>query len=175
MEYDAGLHKYTDSGVNIPSVTKLLSPPCAFYSPGSAERGTKIHEACTKWAHGPEGYESSPYVNSFVLWHFKYNPMLLCAEEIIEGNLDGMRYAGRYDMLFIIDGKRVLVDIKTGVKAKWHVAQMAAYSLAVKPAKCLLLYLHSDMTYAESWLSSADLVLGISTFRQALEKYYDVP
>jgi hypothetical protein len=172
MNYDDATHTYTDGRVVVPSVTQLLAPPCGFYTPGSAERGKEVHEACVKYARSKTDFNMSPYVDSFCFWYWKHNPKLISAEEMLENNIDGMRYAGRYDMLVNISGQKVLIDIKTGVKAKWHIAQLAAYALVVKPAKCMVLYLRDDMTCVEQWLSSADLVNGIKALRFALGVYY---
>jgi hypothetical protein len=83
-----------------------------------------------------------------------------------------MRYAGRLDGLAMVEGKLTLIDWKTGVKAKYHHAQVGAYSLVEKPAQGLVLYLHDDMTYTEDWMSPTDLLAGIQQFRKALEDYY---
>lgn len=172
MIFDEVSHTYTDAGIRIPSVTQVLAPS-GWYAPEAAQRGIDVHEACVKWARGLDGFEEAPYVDSFVLWHFKHNPTLLSAEDIVDGSLDGIRYAGRYDLYMMIDGKRTLIDLKTGVKAPWHQAQIAAYALAVlpKPARCLILYLHDDMTYTEDWLTSSQLVAGCKAFQNALRKY----
>jgi hypothetical protein len=176
MEYDDATHTYTNGRVVVPSVTQLLAPACGFYTPGSAERGKKIHEDCINYIKIDKRmvYNDKPYLSSFTLWDWENNYNFISAEEIIEGNIDGMKYAGRYDILFDHSGMKILVDIKTGAKAKWHIAQIAAYALAVKPAQCLLLYLRNDTSYIEQWLSSADLVYGIKTLRSALVNHYAV-
>jgi len=173
MIYDGERHRYSDGERVIPSVTQILSPPSRWYAPGSAERGTRIHLDCVNWAKNPDSaiQGNDFHSDAFILWHFRRSPRLLASEEMVDHVAGGKRYAGRFDLLMEIDGDRVLVDIKTGNPAKWHEAQIAAYALAVKPDRCLLLYLRKDMTYVESWLSPHALADGIAAFLQALEDY----
>ena len=175
MDYQAEGHIYSDHGKIIPSVTTILNPPATkqWYTHGSDKRGTLAHERCAAWALKPEGFPYEPYVDSFAMWSYKYNPKWLAIEEIIDGCVDGLRYAGRLDGLAEINGKLVLVDWKTGVKAKYHHAQVGAYALVKKPARGLVLYLKSDMTYSEDWMDTRDLVDGIQEFRGKIKEYYE--
>jgi hypothetical protein len=81
-----------------------------------------------------------------------------------------MRYAGRLDGLAMIESKLTVIDWKTGVKAKWHRAQVGAYSIVKKPASALVLYLHDDTTYTEDWVNMAE---GIKAFRDKIEEHYE--
>ena len=88
---------------------------------------------------------------------------------MIEGEIDGHRYAGKYDLMVEIQGKRVLIDIKTGAKAKWHPVQLAAYAMQSKPHSAMDLYLKANGKYAASWLTPGQLVEGARTFRRAIQ------
>jgi hypothetical protein len=175
MDYEATGHIYSDRGTIIPSVTTILNPTASkpWFSYESASRGTLAHERCAAWALKPEGFPYEPYVDSFAMFCYKYNPKWLAIEEIIDGCVDGLRYAGRLDLFGEIDGKRTVVELKSGAKAKWHISQIAAYSLVKKAQRLLLLYLHNDMGYQEHWVSTNDLVSGIQDFRHKLKGWYD--
>ena len=175
MEYTAEGHIYSDHGKIIPSVTTILNPSASkpWFSHESASRGTLAHERCAAYALQPKGFPYEAYVDAFALWCFKHNPKWLAVEEIIDGCVDGYRYAGRLDGLCVIDGD-VVVDWKTGVKARWHHAQVGAYALVKKPRRGLVLYLHDDMTYSEDWMSPSDLVSGIQEFRVKIKEHYEV-
>jgi hypothetical protein len=174
MDFEAEGHIYRDAGKVIPSVTTILNPTASkpWFSHESASRGTLAHERCAAYALKPEGFPYEAYVDAFALWCFKYNPKWLAVEEIIDGCVDGMRYAGRLDGFAEIDGKLTVIDWKTGVKAKWHYSQVGAYALVKKPARGLVLYLHDDMTYTEEWMDSSALVAGIQGFRAKIKEYY---
>lgn len=172
MEYREDWHLYTDGLEIIPSVTQILADPNAHhYTPGSAERGTEAHEACAAFARNPEGIPENSYAYAFAMWCWKRSPKWLEIEEILEGAMDGKRFAGRLDGLADIDGKVTLIDWKTGVKTVTHYAQVAAYMSVKKPARGLVLYLHKDGTYTEDWLTSTVLLNGMREFLYALRNY----
>ena len=174
MDYAAEGHIYSDHGKVIPSVTTILNPTAAkpWFSHESAARGTLAHDRCAAWAAKSVAFPYEPYVDAFAMWCFKHAPEWVKLESIVDGKVDGMRYAGRLDGLAMVEGKLTLIDWKTGVKAKYHHAQVGAYALVEKPARNLVLYLHDDMTYSEDWMSPTDLLAGIQQFRKALEDYY---
>ena len=175
MTYNEASHTYRDGDTIIPSVTQVLAPSNKWYTPGSAEKGVAVHEVCAKWAAAPGLFLHDEYVDSFILWHYSHNPRLLLAEQMFEAEINGLRFAGRYDLLFQMNQQKVLVDIKTGRKANWHQAQIAAYSIACKPARAIVLYLHDDMTYTETVVAGGALAAGILIFEDKLRKYYDQP
>jgi len=99
----------------------------------------------------------------------------LVTESIVHGQYNGKRWAGKFDGLFEIKGKRWLVDFKTGAPSKWHALQLGGYALSqfedgtfVNPNHCMALYLHADGTYKEDRLSGARLVEGINQFKECL-------
>jgi len=172
--YDDEGHVYSDGWNQIPGVTTVLSSyfdiDPAFYAPGAADRGTRAHELCAAYASGERGELRDPYARAFAQWLFDSGARVLEVESIIEGDLGGMRYAGRYDLIVELAGLRVLIDLKTGAKARWHAAQVAAYSVAVKPppARAAVLYLRRDESYRLDILAPGDLAHGLVTFKAAL-------
>lgn len=174
MDYDDAKHEYSDNGVIIPSVTQIIYgfAPKPWLSKESSDRGHEAHRLCADYARDPTGFPTEPYVDAFALWCFKHNPKWVAIETLIDGHVDGYRYAGRFDGLATIGDCLVLIDWKTGVKSVKFIAQLGGYALVTKPKKTLILYLRDDMTYEEHWLSPSELVLGIQYFRVAIREYY---
>jgi len=175
MDYDSGSHIYSDHGIRIPSVTQILNPPESkrWYTHGSAERGTEAHELCAKWAQNPKDWPKENYVDSFAWWVMDNDPQWLKIESMVEGEIDGYRFAGRLDGFAAIRGETTVIDWKTGKKARYHHAQVAAYSLVEKPARALVLYLYRSGQYTEDWLSASQLADGIQDFRRAIKEWYE--
>jgi hypothetical protein len=173
--YDDKAHAYSDGWATVPSVTQVLSSYFGtdprWYAPGSAERGTLAHELCAAYYGGDYSATRNGYAKAFAQWGFDSGARVLEMESMIEGCINGRRYAGRFDLIAEVDGRRVLVDLKTGAKAKWHHAQIAAYSLVAKPARGMVLYLSEDGTYKPDWLTAAQLLEGSKLFARALEAW----
>jgi hypothetical protein len=173
MDYDAENHIYSDGGQVIPSVTQLLGAyfhlDSRFYAPGAAERWTRVHELCASYASGARGLALDGYATAFADWAYASGAEFVAVEKLIEGQIGGRRYAGRLDLVALIRGRRVLVDLKTGAKAKWHHAQLAAYARAEQPHAAMVLYLSEDGTYRPEHLTAAQLLEGLRVFRLALE------
>lgn len=103
----------------------------------AAERGTRVHEATEKLERGvtldyhasglkPDEWE---LLLSFINWHSEYNPECVAIELRLIS--DKLKLGGTADRVYIINGKRVLFDIKTS-KSKifdYHWTQVAAYAM----------------------------------------------
>jgi hypothetical protein len=87
---------------------------------------------------------------------------------MIDHTIDGFRYCGRYDLLAEIQHRRVLVDIKTGSSASWHVIQLAAYSLAANPTIAMVLHLKPTGAFVERYVPPAEMLGAISAWKSAL-------
>lgn len=185
--FDAELHVYTANGVILPSVTQVLKRAGLiddrFFTSEARERGSAVHTLCERYAQGERkdnsgrNLSSLEYVGGFTAWMEKTGAYLMSSESIVSHTINGKRYAGKFDGLYWIDGKRVLVDIKTGAKSRWHKMQLAAYSMAyfqdrtrVNPDKCISLYVKADNSYRDEHFTGAELVTAIDEFREALEK-----
>ena len=178
IQFVADRHEYHDGALSIRSVTQVLSDAgyidSRWFTEESRDRGSAVHELCQRYAIGERfdgmGRELSSleYVNAFALWQWETRAYAIETECIVDNVLNGTRYAGRYDLFAEIDQRNVLLDIKTGSKAKWHIVQMAAYALPVKPHRCSILYLKNDGTYKEERITSQELLWGIDQFKEAL-------
>lgn len=123
MTYDPEAHAYTVDGRRVPSVTEiagvLTAAKYAAMNPAILEqakrRGTEVHELCEMIDCGvdPEELDVAPelvgYVNAYLAFLRDWSPEWL----FIEKPVFTYGYAGRADRIGIIDGKNVVVDIKT--------------------------------------------------------------
>lgn len=179
MTFDPELHEYRDGDIIIPSVTQILTMAGfidkRWYSEESAKRGTEVHGLCEDYALGArytadgDLLSELPYVNSFARFYDSFNVNSVSIEKRIQGEVDGFRYAGTYDLLVETQSQsKVLIDIKTGAKASWHYIQLAAYALQVNPSEVVILYLNPDGTYRQVWITPDELLDGIDKFREAI-------
>lgn len=158
IEFDEDAHRYRVNGEKYPSVTGLLGQvidksgglvPWAVKEvregrdpmdtrDDAAARGTSIHDALEVLATDgtpplldqfPE--EHRGYVQGLCRWWLKYRPVPLLVEQIVASVVH--RFAGKLDLVCLIDGVSHLVDLKTSkaVRGEMHL-QTAAYSLALK-------------------------------------------
>jgi len=178
MTFDPILHEYRDGDTIIPSVTQILKAAGLiddrWFTAEARERGSAVHALCQRYAQGERRddlgrpLDSLEYVNAQAAWFRARKPYAIATEQMIEGNIDGHRYVGTFDLLADIDGKRCLIDYKTGTGLKWHPAQIAAYALAVNPDRCMMLHLRADGTYKEAYIQGRGLLDGLGDFMDAL-------
>ncbi len=181
MIFDPVLHEYRDGETIIPSVTQILSAAGMiddrWFTAEARERGHAIHTLAQRYANGERfdaiGRElaSLEYVNALAAWFRDRHAYAIATEQMIDGMVNKRRYAGTFDLLAEIDGKRVLIDYKTGVGLKWHPAQIAAYALAVNPDRCIMLHLRADGRYKENVIQGAALLSGLSQFKDAISSF----
>jgi len=136
FSFDSGTHQYLHGTRQVRSVTGLikaaglLGPAAAFYSQESAERGTRVHQACLDLDRGNtltmDGDEAL-YLDSYAQWRTLVAPIWTSMEE--PRHSERYDLAGTADRLGSINGKPVIVDFKTGAAASWHGLQLALYDL----------------------------------------------
>jgi len=178
MTFDPVLHEYRDGDLIIQSVTQILKRAGhiddRWYSEEARERGSAVHELCERVTKGirtddiGRPLDSLEYLNAFAAWMKKSRAYAIQTETTIDFTLNGHRYAGKYDLLAEIGGRRILVDYKTGRKAAWHPNHLAAYALGTNPDGAMLLYLKPTGKFIEYWLSPFELIRGIQAFKDAL-------
>ena len=122
--FDEGTHTYTLDGVVIPSVTEICATiTCGKYPPvgvvqQAAARGTRVHELCALYDMDalPDEIEAGlvGYVKAWAAFCRDYKPVWTHIELPLYGVLDpGMPFAGTLDRIGEIDGRTLVVDIKT--------------------------------------------------------------
>ena len=165
IHFDPETHVYTtDYGSEIPSVTErirrggLLGPAAQFYSPESADRGTAVHLACADRDQGRDVAaflkgEFGGFLTSYIKWCDAMEPVWTS----IETRQYSPRYqtAGTADRVGTINGKPVVVDMKTGGKAHHHGVQVAFYDLIhddlpPRQRRRIVLYLRANGRMAQS-------------------------
>jgi len=160
-------HKYTVDGEEVPSVSELTrfltrelyNDAPQYFLDQAAKRGTSVHkatEAIDKFGTVEIEDEFAGFVKAYVSF--------LKEHEVSWGNIewpvcrkdDEMPYAGTIDRIGALDGKPVILDIKTtanisGLHKLCYTAQLNLYKLAVekeKPVEELwVLQLKKDGTY----------------------------
>lgn len=189
IEFDSELHVYSENGKTIPSVTQVLQDSGhidgRWFTAEARDRGSAVHTLCERYAKGERvdgkgrPLDSLEYVNAFAAWMLENRAYLIASECIVSHELNGRRYAGKFDGIYEIPGKarRVLVDVKTGTRAKWHPVQLVAYSLGtmndgsrVNPDLLMDLYLRPDGIYRECYVNGLEAVRSIEVFKEALRK-----
>lgn len=143
--YDTN-HRYTVDGEEVPSVSELTrfitrevyetAPQLAMDK--AADRGTKIHkatEAIDKFGSAEIEDDISAYLRAYVSFLKEHKPVW----EKIEWSVhNGLLYAGTLDRYGTLDGKKVILDIKTAasignaVKMLYTAAQNL-YRMAIEP------------------------------------------
>jgi hypothetical protein len=182
LEFNPALHEYRDGDVVVPSVTHVLKTAGIvndrfFTSAEARDKGVAAHELCERYAQGRRvdargrRLDGLEYVNAFAAWIRGTGAYAVSTEATIDHVIDGFRYCGRYDLLAEIRGLRVLVDIKTGAVAWWHVIQLTAYSLAVNPGMAMALYLKPSGEFVERYVSPAETLEALSAWKSALAWY----
>ena len=138
LPYIEATHQYFIDGVEVPSVTTVLKSAGIiddrFYTEAGRERGTAVHLACQlldeddlDW--DSVGEEISGYLKAYQAFKKDSGFKPLKIEEGVYNR--SYQYAGRYDRLGEIDGKIVLMDIKTGAIPKWVALQLTGYEIAI--------------------------------------------
>jgi hypothetical protein len=103
-----------------------------------ADRGTAIHEALRIYCElgtvpkiGDFDEAVRGYVQGLCRWLLATEPTPILVEQVVGSALHG--YAGRFDLLADIDGRKVLVDLKTSARPypEQHL-QIAAYMHALQ-------------------------------------------
>ena len=165
IHFDPETHVYTtDYGSEIPSVTErirrggLLGPAAQFYSPESADRGTAVHLACADRDQGRDVAaflkgEFGGFLTSYIKWCDAMEPVWTS----IETPQYSPRYqtAGTADRVGTINGRPVVLDLKSGGKASWHGVQVAFYDLIhddlpPRQRRRIVLYLRANGRMAQS-------------------------
>lgn len=124
LMFDEASHTYTMGGKVLPSVTEICAPLQAGKYPAgagvveaAAARGTRVHELCALYDMDamPDEFEAelAPYLQAWAAFCRDYLPQWEFIEHRLWGMVNGNGIAGTADRIGLIDGKRVVVDIKT--------------------------------------------------------------
>lgn len=157
LTFDAATHTYRWDGQIVLSVTQALReaglmPPYASLS--AAERGRKVHRACELLDRGGLNFATlDERLAGWVMAYDRFKQETGMKMELIEHRVFHPEriFAGTLDRVGLLNGCRVLLDIKTGEKAAWHGPQLSGYSMCLNNGlsvkKRFGLYLNEDWSY----------------------------
>ena len=180
VTFDATAHRYVVGDREIPSVTTriqtagLFGPGASFYTPESAERGTRVHAACTDLDLG-QPCTLLPVEQGFLDSYTKWRTLMQPTWTSMEQPHYSARYdtAGTADRTGMMGGTPLVLDFKTGGPAKWHGLQLAMYDLLhddIPPQRRrrIALYLRIDGRMAQSveYLEPSDYTLALTLMKR---------
>ena len=140
--FDESTHTYTVDGQVLPSVTEIIRFLHYDTAVGAdkamrdyaADRGTRIHEACTAYDFDGEDAEVDAdivgYVQAYAAFKRDYGIADWLYYEKPIGSVE-LGFAGTPDRIGLIDGKMAILDFKTGSNVNKHAleAQLNGYEV----------------------------------------------
>ena len=155
IEFDPDTHTYTVDGTVYPGVTTILKDvgliDTAHYTEEAATRGTAVHEAVSMVVKGLlsaeawGGTEVEPYI---LAWEKFLRDSKLEVEESERLAYESVyHYATHIDIEAKLQGKPVVIDIKSGALQAWHGCQLAADTMLNDRLDRFVLQLNGDGTY----------------------------
>ncbi len=144
IEFDSETHTYRSEGRVIPSVTQVMQAvniiDSSYYTDFGATRGTYVHKAVNLRALGKLDENSldehtEPYLCQYDKFVKETGFQVLSSEQPVSyrhGAVDKILYCGTYDLIGILNGHDVLIDVKTNNTPKWAGVQTWAYLKAVQ-------------------------------------------
>jgi hypothetical protein len=167
IHFDPETHRYTkiNDGTEVLSATQrirragLLGPAAQFYTAESAYRGMTIHRGCDHHDHGRDTAaflksEYGGYLTSYIRWCDVMEPVWTAIE--MPQYSPHYQTAGTPDRIGTIGRLPVILDLKSGGKARWHGVQLSLYALIqdsdIPPRnfRRIALYLRSNGRMAQS-------------------------
>lgn len=166
LMFEESKHIYTLLGSQLPSVSTIMVPLASSYYKGidssvldaAAKRGTTVHNAIENYVlFGLEdiNQEYRGYFDAFKKWWMDVSPEPLGTECKVYHNQ--YRYAGTADLPVKVNGKRILIDLKTtsSVNKMMTCVQLEAYDRAFESQGYLfdgkaILHLQKNGKY--SWM-----------------------
>lgn len=159
LTFNPKTHVYKKDGIQFPSVTQVLEiidKNKEFYTPGSSNRGTKVHEITADYDRKKKvnvPMNLLGYLDAWKKFLFEYN---LGKAEIIEKFYYSVYgFFGTLDRAWI--RRQIIADIKTGIPSSKDFFQLEAYHKMIKEIKkysdidftLMLVYLKPDGSYKE--------------------------
>jgi hypothetical protein len=152
--FDEGPHSYQVVGhedVELRSVTQVVGKSGPWFSSKHAERGTLVHEATAALdVYGADIAEPelSGWIKAYE--HFKrfyQERYKILAVEVRIANI-GMGLAGTVDRVCSLGGELMVVDLKSGVKARWHKDQVELYAKMLGIFRGATLYIAAEGSWS---------------------------
>jgi uncharacterized protein (DUF952 family) len=187
LAFDAPSHTYRDALGVVPGVTEVLRPLVDFSRippavlAAKADLGTRVHLACELDDHDDLDEASvqddvAPYLAAYRRFRLDSWAEVLASEQQVYSAAH--RYAGTLDRVLLLDGARVLVDLKTCITTPSSAGpQTAAYLHALADravTRRAALRLRPDGTYRLDPLTDPNdfsTFLGCLAVHRHLEKH----
>lgn len=138
LTFDEAKHIYSFNGVQVPSVTQILTEAGfidgRWYTEESRMRGTAVHAGCQFLDEGDLDMESLhpeivPYVQAYELFKKESGFVVEHIEKRVYSAT--YQYAGTLDRTGELNGQDVILDIKTGQIQSWCGLQLSGYNIAL--------------------------------------------
>lgn len=137
FRFDSVNHEYFLGDSQLPGVTSILKSAgiinTQFYTVAGRDRGTLIHESCEHLdRYEIDLNDLDEEIRPFVQAYKNFKEDTGFAPTMIESPIyhSKLMYAGCLDRVGILNGKNVLIDLKSGVSPKWASLQLIAYKMA---------------------------------------------
>ena len=147
-----------------------------YYRPAEADALGMIDRLLWREALDEKKLESPELAGYLEAWEAFIDDTGFAPEliEAIVGVETGPRpYAGTIDRLGILNGRRIIIDIKSGGPAPWHVVQQEAYSIAEGGAPdTACLYLKETGRYSLKTYNIGDRLSARARWENALARAY---
>ncbi len=136
LKFDETAHKYFLNGLELPSVTRILSDAglvdARWFDDWSRDRGRAVHKAIELYNNDDlieEGLDPVivPYLEAWKEFQRQTKCVITHSELQVHSELYG--YAGTLDISGTINGKSVIIDIKSGAVGITTGLQLAGYAL----------------------------------------------
>lgn len=152
LDFDPATHSFTLDGLPVPSVTRVLAPLSETINPGYAfleaarRRGAAVHTATEQYDEARRRLETwrpdddlvadavAPYLDAWAKFIDDTGFEVHAIEEQVVSRRH--RYAGILDRLGVLNGRRVVIDIKaTAAISPVMGIQLAAYQAAANEGR----------------------------------------
>lgn len=155
IEFNPDTHVYTLDGKIIPGVTGVLKDvgliDTSFYTEEAATRGTAVHEAVQMVVKGIlpapawDGTDLETYLLAWEKFMADSGFEVESSERLASDEVN--HFATHIDLEGKLNGKPVVIDVKSGALQAWHGLQLAANTMLNDRQDRFVLQLSGDGTY----------------------------
>lgn len=141
---------------SVSQVCEVITGDRGFKDPVALQRGTDLHQifalavgavsGLCEWPDVPDHYRG--YYAAIERWIEHAKPRAMSLERTMKHKT--LPYAGTSDFLGLVKEEFGVLDLKTGVAARWHSVQIHAYQrMTDKAARMWVLYIADDGTFQQ--------------------------
>lgn len=150
-------HTYWLGKIQLPSVTNICSDAglidARHFTVGAAQRGTDVHDEIARWIKGKiEVKGDLVFLHGFLAFVRNTGFVALESEKLVYSLVHGI--AGRCDIIGILNGRMIVLEIKTGNEYGWWAYQLSGYQICIEEmglagiAARFSIRLHDDGSYS---------------------------